>query len=174
MDKNGSGSFEDFVKALEESGVEVKNYESGVSEAPELTDERKIEMSNASATVELSNIEMERMLDALRPFMQRSDVIGYAAARNARILTDNLTEYAERKNEAVIEYGDKVFNEDGKFTGEYSIGPASEKYAEFEGALIEIASLKHDVCLYRIPFSKAIDNLSGEELFSIDFMFYDE
>lgn len=121
-----------------------------------------------------SNLEMERMAASLSPLLERRDRIGYAAARNARLLGEELTEYRVRRDALVREMGEEVVGPDGAPTGKVSISPASPRFAKFRDALEPFAAIEHEPRLMRLPFSEAVGQLSGNELLAADWMFTED
>lgn len=121
--------------------------------------------------MKLKNIDMEDMLNALAPLLERRDVIGYAAARNARLLSAELTEYMVAKNGLIEEYGEPMVDESGNETGGSSISVDSPRFAEFAEKLEPLAALEADFEPFRIKFESAIGELSGTELLALDWMF---
>lgn len=117
------------------------------------------------------NIEMEAMFESAAKHLQRDDIIGYAAARNVRVLGNELKEYAERKQKLLNEYGEPVVGEDGKPTGEFRVDAEGERFGEFVSQLETFALIEHEPKVFRIPFSEAIGKLTGTELLEIDWMF---
>lgn len=55
--------------------------------------------------MKLMNIQMEEMYNQLKIILPMRNKIGYVAARNSRILKNELTEYFEFKNELIKKYG---------------------------------------------------------------------
>lgn len=121
----------------------------------------------------MTNIEMDNMLRALGPLLERRDVIGYAAARNARLLRDELTEYHKVLDELVEKYGERELDEDGNETGRMRMSPASERFRDFADELRRYAEISHDFEPFRIKYTEAIGQLSGQEMLAVDWMFED-
>lgn len=119
----------------------------------------------------LTNIEMERMLGSLAPLLSQRNMVGYAAARNTRILRDSLTEYTTMRDSLVERYGDPVTDDDGNFTGQVSIHPGTESFSKFAEDIEPFMGIVHDVDIYRISITEAIGRLSGEEILAAEWMF---
>lgn len=120
------------------------------------------------------NIEMEKMLGALEKHLGRTDLIGYAAARNTRILRSETVEYFERREQLIREHGTPEIGEDGNPTGVYEIKVGSKGWAEYAEEIEEWALIEHKPELYRIPASEVIGKLSGAEILEIDWMLEEE
>lgn len=119
------------------------------------------------------NIEMERMAGTLRRHLDRQDIIGYAAARNTRILTNELQEYADIRNELVKKYGTAELDEDGEPTGVVEVKFDSEEFPKFIEELDDFAKIEHDPQLFKIKYEEAIGRLTGTELLELEWMFED-
>ena len=52
-----------------------------------------------------NNLEMVAMVQELRPLLSHRDIVGYAAARNTRVLSRSLTEYTAFRDRLVEKYG---------------------------------------------------------------------
>lgn len=115
----------------------------------------------------LSNIQMERYMESLIPVLEHTGMIGYAAARNYRRLSDQLVEYIQRKDDLIREYGNE-------HEGQVSITPASPKFHEFEAKLIPFATMEHEVEIMKRPMSEAIGSLTGQQILDIWWMLDDD
>lgn len=116
------------------------------------------------------NIEMEQMITALEPLLKRTDIIGYAAARNTRLLKNEVTEYMNRRNELVCKYGEPVKDENGAPTGAYQLKIYSANWKEYEAGIAEWALIEHECNLMTVKPEDVIGKLTGEEIFNIDWM----
>lgn len=120
-----------------------------------------------------SNNEMMGMLEALAPLLDRRDVIGYAAARNTRLLSAELSEYSRIRDELVMKYGEAEIGEDGNPTGRVSIAPTSANFRMFLDEIGRFAEIEHEPELFLIKYEEAIGKLSGSELLAVEWMFED-
>lgn len=118
-----------------------------------------------------SNREMEQMLGVLEKHLDRKDVIGYAAARNARILRTELSEYLKVRDELVTKYGEADLDENGDPTGQVSLSFASPRFADFNDEIQRFATIEHEPKLFKLKFEEAIGQLSGNELLEVEWMF---
>ena len=119
----------------------------------------------------LSNGEMEARAAAIAPFLDRRDMIGYAAARNTRALADALVEYRAVRDSLVLEHGEEEVDDGGRPTGRVHLDPASESFGAFAEAIAPYMGVEHDVEVFRIPYSEAVGSLTGSELLAADWMF---
>lgn len=121
--------------------------------------------------MKLKNIQMESMIDLLEKYLDRRDLIGYAAARNTRILQSQSQEYFDRREELITKYGEPVVDEFGQKTGQYKLAFSSPKWPDYEKDITLYAMLEHEVDLFTIDYSEAIGILTGSELLELDWMF---
>ena len=68
-----------------------------------------------------SNAEMDSMSTVLEKHLWRSDLVGYAAARNKRILDAEIVEYLQKKDSLIIKYGTEEIDAEGNPTGNVSL-----------------------------------------------------
>lgn len=120
-----------------------------------------------------TNDNMAKMIDALQPLLDRCDIIGYAAARNTRILSNTCAEYLERRTVVAEKYGEPELDSRGNPTGRVIMRYDSPNIAAYNADMEEWARIEHYPELFKIPFEKAIGNLSGTQLLSVDWMFED-
>lgn len=119
-----------------------------------------------------TNAQMDQMLQSLEPFLDRADVIGYAAARNTRLLHTELSEYLERKLKLLQEYGEEE-SVDGAPTGRVCIKAGMPGFGEFVESLSAFGEIAHEPELFTLPYEEAIGKLTGAELLALDWMFED-
>ena len=120
------------------------------------------------------NAEMEQMLGTLQKHLDRRDIVGYAAARNTRILRDELKEYLERRDELVRKYGTADTDEKGNPTGSVSLGFDSPEFSKFAEEIEQYAVIEHAPDLMQLKYEDAIGILSGAEILELDWMFKEE
>ena len=119
------------------------------------------------------NIQMEMMLNALKPILPHRDKIGYVAARNTRILNDTLTEYMQFKQDLIRKYGEPDKDENGNELGTITIKQDSPNFEEFTKEFEKIKDIEHDVDLMKIKYDEVIGVLNGEEILKLEWMFED-
>lgn len=117
----------------------------------------------------LTNLEMERRMAILKPLLKHADMIGYAAAKNQRKLSDQNKEYQDQKAELIKKYGKA--NADGESV---TISPDMDGWDSFVEELTPYADLTHQVEVFRIPTEQSIGLISGEEILALDWMLSDE
>lgn len=122
----------------------------------------------------LKNSKMAQMLQQLQPFLERSDKIGYAAARNYRRLSDCLVEYERFRNALIEKYGEHEKDGNGNDLPAVSISVNSPNFKMFADELAPLNEIEHSVDLMLLPYGMAIHTLSGAELLEIDWMFTDD
>lgn len=120
------------------------------------------------------NIEMEQMLTSLESLLGRTDIVGYAAARNTRLLRNETTEYGQRRDALVEKYGEKEVDDNGNDTGRFRLAFNSDNWKKYEEGIKEWALIEHDVPIMKVKPSDVIGKLTGEEILKIDWMIEDE
>lgn len=118
-----------------------------------------------------TNEEMAAMLESLKGFMDRRDMIGYAAARNARKLSDEVGAFLRFRDDLVVKYGDEERDAEGNATGRFSISALSPNFKRFAEEIAPISKLEFELELLKLPYEEAIGKLSGSELLALDWMF---
>ena len=120
------------------------------------------------------NLEMVAMVQELQPLLSHRDIVGYAAARNTRVLSRSLTEYTAFRDRLVEKYGEPETDGDaGRETGRIVLKMDSPKFQEFLNELEPFNVMKHEVELMTLKYGDVIGALSGEESLSIDWMLED-
>lgn len=116
---------------------------------------------------QLTNFEMEQRIHSLESLLDRTDMIGYAAARNTRMLQNQNQEYQHRKNELIRKYGHKEGNE-------FVVDPDGPELQEFLDELAPFGETPHEVELFTLPIKEAAGILSGRELLDTYWMFEEQ
>lgn len=121
----------------------------------------------------LKNSEMNEMRHQLRSLLSHRDKIGYAAARNYRIISEALTEYEAFKSGLIEKYGEQDKDGNGNYLPTISIKMGSSKFREFCTELEPFNNMEHEVDLMVAKYEDTIGLLSGEEILAIDWMLED-
>ena len=120
------------------------------------------------------NLEMVAMVQELQTLLSHRDIVGYAAARNTRALSQSLTEYNALKAGLIEKYGEAEIDEhSGRETGRVVLKMESPKFQAFLGELEPFNAMEHEVELMMLKYGDVIGILSGEEILSIDWMLKD-
>lgn len=119
------------------------------------------------------NSEMDLMLRQLIPILPQRNRVGYAAARNYRVLAQTLTEYSRFKGELIEKYGTQDTAEDGTELPSMSIKTSSPNFKTFCDEMAVYNNMEHEVELMTVKSEDVIDILSGEEILAIDWMLED-
>lgn len=131
-------------------------------------------METATVKKILTNSQMHQYLISLNEMLSYKGILGYAIARNVRVLQNGCQEYIDIFSKCVTKYGVQEKDEDGNFTGRIKIEESSGNVAKLNKELAPYAEIKHSVELFMIPFSEAYEQLSAAELLQIDFMLFDD
>lgn len=116
---------------------------------------------------------MEEMAANLEPLLSHRDKVGYFAARNTRVLKDNLTEYLNIKEDLICKYGEQDTDGEGNPLPTYKLAYSDEKFQDYKREIEQFASIEHDVTLMTMPYDEVIGLLSGAEILSVDWMFHE-
>lgn len=124
--------------------------------------------------MKLTNFAMETMINLLEPFLDDSELLGYAAARNIRKLQDGCKEYINKKVEIVKKYGEKELDADGNETGGFVVKETAEGFKQAAEELDKFGNIEHEVELFKIPISEAMGKMTGRQILELGFMFEDD
>lgn len=116
-----------------------------------------------------TNAEIAAMVEACERHLDDKGLLGYACARNARLLTLATVEYVQRRESAIREYGEEVLDAEGNVTG-YTLNIGSEGWGPYREAMSEFDAIEHDVEVFKVDADKLVGKLSGKEMLSLDFM----
>lgn len=128
-------------------------------------------MGLATKSITLENQQAHMYMDTLSNYKDKRGILGYAIARNIRILQGSLTEYLSMYNELATKYSVDEKDEAGNKTGRQVISGKAVK--QFESDLTPFAKIKHNVTICTMPFEECIDDLSTEDILALDFMLVD-
>lgn len=120
--------------------------------------------------ITLTNFKMEDYINSLSAFLDRCDIIGYAAARNIRLLQNGNIEYQNIKLNLLQEYGDTIKDDNGNPTGEYTIDTSNENFNYVKEQLDISGNAEHEVTIFTITYEDVINKLTGNEILEIDWM----
>jgi hypothetical protein len=117
--------------------------------------------------IKQKNIQLERMMNEIKPLLPMRNKVGYIAARNTRVLSDVLADYLVFKNQLIEKYGE---NKSGQITLDFN----SPNFKAFESEFMEIGNIEQEVNLLKINYSEVIGVLTGEEILRVEWMLIDE
>lgn len=118
----------------------------------------------------ITNEQAGHMIDALVPFLERTDSIGYAAAYNTRMLTNEAAEYIQLYQRKLMEYGQPVIDSDGKSHGQYELAVVSPNFKKFLDETRDFALMEHDFEPFRVPAKDAVGIMTGKQMLSVQWM----
>ena len=121
-------------------------------------------------TITVSNYTMEQYVEILKNFLDRKDIIGYAAARNTRQLNTANLDHARIKLDLLNEYGTPKKDEYGNNTNELVLTSDDDNFELVKKRLDISGNTKHDVVIYTITYEDVINELTGNEILLIDWM----
>lgn len=162
-------NLKDMAEELEKIGVQFDA--SGAMDL--IGPQRSIEIERSDDTP-YTNDQMLAMLESLDPVLDRTDLVGYVAARNARVLQDCAGEYIARIGALMEEYGRPETDGEGRPTGRVIVPYDDERFAEFDAKRREWAGIAHRPNLHILPIGEALGNLSGRQMLELDWMLGEE
>ena len=121
--------------------------------------------------VKKANLELENMLASLSSVIDRTDVIGYTAAKNTLAIQGAITAYIETRDRLIEKYGDQETDANGVPTGRMHIDPSMDDFPAFLEELQQIATRESKVTVETLPYAEAIGKISGTQLLALDWMF---
>jgi len=116
---------------------------------------------------------MENKINSLEKFLNRQDIIGYAAARNIRRLQDASVEYTTIREELLHKYGTDEIDKNGQPTGRVGLQVSSPAFKDFKAEIEPYAIIEHEVPIFKIPYETVCGELTGSEILEIDWMLED-
>ena len=119
----------------------------------------------------LKNMEMVTMVRQLQPLLSHRDLFGYVAARNTRILNEQLTEYEKVQRDMLERFGTEKQGENG--TTELVIEVNTPEYQQFCEAMEPFINIEHEVELMTMKYEETINCLSGQEILALEWMLED-
>lgn len=120
--------------------------------------------------MKLSNEKMEAMIASCKNLLQRTDIIGYASAKNCHTFRDHIAEFIEIKERLVREHGTPQLDENGNGTGFFKISPDMKGYQEVIQKILKLAAIESEVNIFKIPISEVKGKLTGSEMLEIEWM----
>lgn len=117
-----------------------------------------------------TNFQMENMLNSLQPFIGRSDVVGYVAARNIRSLRGELEDYFVMKDKLITELGSEELDDAGNKTGNVSIAVGTKEFDAFMEKMEPIGKTRCYPTLFKLNAEECIDRLSGKQMLEFEWM----
>ena len=117
-----------------------------------------------------TNIQMEQMLANVEPLLSKKGLVGYAAARNARVLKGEIAEYIEMKNSAISELGEEEVDGEGRPTGHVTLKFDSPAFEEYKRRMDGVDTAVSEPKIFRVRAADVMDQLSGEEMLKLDWM----
>lgn len=120
-----------------------------------------------------TNADILEKISILEHFLDRSDIVGYAAARNTRKLRNEIVEYEKFRNNLIKEYGTPEVDENGNETGRFMVMPNSKDFVMVSAKMDELDKIEHNVDIMTIQYEDIIGKLTGSEILSIDWMLED-
>lgn len=119
--------------------------------------------------------QMDNMAQSLVEILDRTDIVGYVAARNMRSLNGELEDFRNVKNKLIVEFGTEELDDDGNPTGDVSIKVGTEEFDKFVEKINPIGMIKINPTIFKLDADECIDKLSGSQMLKFEWMIdYDD
>lgn len=115
------------------------------------------------------NIEIASMIGSCEQHLDDNGLLGYACARNARMLTQATVEYIRKRDDALKKYGAESKDAAGRVIG-MTINDTMPGWNDFKAEMSEYDDIEHDIDLFKVKASKLVGSASGRDLLALDFM----
>lgn len=123
--------------------------------------------------MKMRNIDGEQYIKALEPLLNRTDIIGYAAARNTRIISESISDYTAKRDELIMKYGEQTINSNGQVVGGYSMNQGMVTWDEFVTELEPLAAVEIDVPVFQVSRNDAVGAMTGAQMLALEWMVHD-
>lgn len=121
----------------------------------------------------LKNSQIAEKMRQLEPILSQRNRLGYVAARNYRTFSNALIEYEKFKMELLEKYGEQDKTEDGIELPTIRLRIDSPNFKSFCQEMAPYNEIEQEVEIMTAFYEDAIDVLSGQEIFNIDWMLED-
>lgn len=119
--------------------------------------------------LELSNAQFDALEDTLEKYLDRTDKLGYVAARNYHVIGEKLYPFMVLRDNVIRKYGVKSDKSDSVHD-EYKITKDSEHYDDALKEITDAGAIKIDVDIMTIDASELEGKLSGRQLVELAWM----
>lgn len=114
--------------------------------------------------------QMEGMSNKVQSLLNKDDVVGYVAARNIRVLQNELEDYLVMKNKFITELGSDELDENGNPTGNVSIKVGTEQFDKFMEKMKPIGETTSNPSIFKLDAEECIDKLTGMQMLEFEWM----
>ena len=114
--------------------------------------------------------QMDNMAQSLVEILDRTDIVGYVAARNMRSLNGELEDFRTVKNKLIMEFGSEELDDDGNPTGNVTINVGTEEFDKFIEKINPIGMIKSNPIIFKLDADECIDKLSGSQMLKFEWM----
>ncbi len=120
--------------------------------------------------MKLSNYKLLEYITDLKPFLSRTDEIGYACALNTSRMNTVAEPFLTIRDTLVRQYGTIEVDENGKQTGRCVVTASNPEFEKFKSEIDKIGNIEQEVDIYTIPASLVKNVLSGSEILDLIWM----
>lgn len=127
-------------------------------------------MPYQSSDKKFSCFQMERMVMSLQPLLESTDVVGYVAARNVRILDSELEDYYNLKNKLIGELGTRDVDEFGNELSTSSIKVGTPEFDKFMEKITPVGQVESSPKLFILKAEECCGCMSGKQMIDLSWM----
>lgn len=115
------------------------------------------------------NRELDAMNTSLDGYLDKTGKLGYAIARNKRILSENLTEFSCARRGLVEKYGVREYDGDGNLNS-ITVAESAPEYPKFVEEITPILETEIDVDVFKVSSDYAIEQLDAQGFLDLEWM----
>lgn len=118
----------------------------------------------------MTNAQMAHYLDLCEQHVDHTGLLGYACARNSRMLMNACKEFIITRDKLLKQYGTPELDDEGNETGRVTISQGSNHWDDLLAELNPIESIEHEVEIMKVEAEDVMDQLTGREMLELEFM----
>lgn len=115
--------------------------------------------------ITISNHQADQYLESLSKHLDVSGKIGYAIARNFRVLRDNCTEYYDKRYSIIDKYGTKQPDSEEK-----EVKPDNPNYSIVKQEIDDLRKIKHEVTICFVEYDQILESFTARDILDLEWM----
>ena len=116
-----------------------------------------------------NNKTLDAMNTVLDGYLDKTGKLGYAIARNKRLISDNLTEFSAARRGLVEKYGVTTYDDDGNPLT-ITVAEGDPNYPKFVEEITPILEAEITVDIFTISSAEAIEQLNAKGFLELEWM----
>lgn len=122
---------------------------------------------------QMTNARMAYLIELCERYVDYKGKLGYACARNMRMLTNASQEFLATKNKLIERYGEVELDDQGDETGRVKINTDSQHWDDFVAEIEPLETIEHSVEIMKVEADEVIEQLTGREIMALGWMIED-